>query len=156
MKTLLNPANGADIESVYCERGTEIYAETIEKVEGIDVKVKRVTNSSPFILKVGGKITVPGHQALWALKTWPFLQEVGCEKTCDKSCDTSAEVPAVGGEVKSEPIQSQTVVAEGLKEPKEPQEPEDRFADLQIKGFRNLKGAEREEYQTLKAKLGRD
>lgn len=144
MKTLLNPANGADIESVYCERGTEIYAEAIEKVEGIDVKVKRVTNSSPFILKVGDKITVPGHQALWALKTWPFLQEVGLD------VETKAT---------TEPAKEAEVAKEGSKEPmepKEPQEPEDRFADLQIKGFRNLKGAEREEYQTLKAKLGRD
>lgn len=138
MITLRNPETGADIESVYCERGKEIYKEVIEREGAEEVKTKKVINAKPFILKVGETIDLEEHQANWALQTFGFLQKVG---ECDKPIDPSeVEEP--------EDVPDFEEGAEDF-----PTSEEDRFTDLQIKGWANLKGAEREEYTRLKKML---
>lgn len=135
-----NPKNGADIDSVYCERGKEVYQEKMERVDGLEVKVNRVTNSTPFTLKVGESVVLPNHQAEWALKTFQFLKEIG------RSVEEPVKEPEIIPTKNEDDFDS---VENDVKT----SDPSERFAELQIKGFANLKGAEREEYKTLKAQL---
>lgn len=129
--------NGADIKSVYVEMGKEIYQDAVERDNGLEVKVKKVTNAEPFELRRGEKIDLPKHQADWALHMWGFLQVV-----------SESDEPMVEPDISTEPVIPE--VAEVVIEPKDESE---RFAELQIKGYTRLHGKERDEYKILKDKL---
>jgi len=137
MVTLLNPLNGADIKSVYVEKGKEIYQDAVEINNGLEIKVKKIVNAQPFELKKGEKIELPEHQAEWALHLWGFLQKVA----------------AVSDPIPTKVELVETIQENPIIEAVEVKDDSDRFAELQIRGFANLKAPERKEYQTLKARL---
>jgi len=128
MATLKNPDTGASIESIYCDRDNE----------NKDPKTGEVRNAVKFILPKGESIGVDEKQAKWALKTWPFLLCVDMpEPTVEKKEDKKdGFMPKVAEASSAEDIA--------------PRDDEDRLAELKIKGYANLKGPERDEYNKLK------
>jgi len=132
MATLRNPDTGASIESTYCDRDNE------KK----DPKTGEVTNATQFVLKKGESVEVDEKQARWALKTWPFLLCVDLPEPAVETKEQKKEDRKEGFMPKVAEASSAEDIA--------PRDDADRFAELKIKGYMNLKGNERDEYNRLK------
>lgn len=151
MKKILlrNPANGADILNA------NFVAIEDEKRNGDG----DVINTKKYVFAKGTEQEVDEKTAIWALRTWKFLEKVKEtevktvtetvitdfkeDKVLDPLEDT--ETPEIeAGELTEDTELSEDEVSQKMK---------DDFAELEGIGWPNLKGDQRDSYQLLKTQL---
>ena len=147
IKVLLrNPENGADIKSRFVAKEDEKRDEK-----------QNVINSEEFVFYKNSEMEVDQKTALWALKTWGFLEkvkEINVEPVTKTTVidDLSEEIFDEASDDLDFPKTQENASGEASASV------EDailtRFNKLKEKGWNNLQKSERELYSKLKDQLG--